>query len=142
MADVYVVLDEPALVNGVEYDAGAVVAMDDALAPTDDFGTELTQDHPTYTAALWTSNNPTVASGHFGIELDTGLSKIGTGAAWNSTSYAPTTFEVADEVAVNSVFATYATATPALSDTMVINDTSDSGNTKVITLTQLKTALA
>ena len=41
------------------------------------------------TAANWTSTNPTLASGEMGFETDTGLFKIGTGAAaWTALSYA------------------------------------------------------
>ena len=41
------------------------------------------------TAANWTSANPTLALGEFGMETDTMLYKIGDGAtAWNSQSYA------------------------------------------------------
>lgn len=40
------------------------------------------------TAAQWTSANPTLASGEFGFETDTGKVKIGTGStAWASLSY-------------------------------------------------------
>jgi hypothetical protein len=40
------------------------------------------------TAAQWTSANPTLASGEFGYESDTGKFKIGNGStAWNSLSY-------------------------------------------------------
>lgn len=38
-------------------------------------------------AATWTSTNPTLDSGEFGFETDTSKLKVGTGAAWNSTSY-------------------------------------------------------
>lgn len=141
MADVYVVLAYPALVDGVEYDAGAVVPMDSDLASA--FGTTKTQVHSDYTAALWASNNPTMTNSQFGIESDTGLSKIGDGAtAWNTLTYAPTTFDVDVPADLSSHFATYASATPALADTIVINDTSDSGNPKIVTLTALKSALA
>ena len=41
------------------------------------------------TAANWTSANPTLALGEFGMETDSMLYKIGDGAtAWNSLSYA------------------------------------------------------
>jgi hypothetical protein len=41
------------------------------------------------TAANWTSANPTLALGEFGMEIDTMLYKIGDGAtAWNSLAYA------------------------------------------------------
>jgi hypothetical protein len=40
------------------------------------------------TAAQWTSANPTLASGEFGYESDTGKFKIGDGStAWNSLGY-------------------------------------------------------
>lgn len=40
------------------------------------------------TAAQWTSANPTLASGEFGYESDTGKVKLGNGStAWNSLSY-------------------------------------------------------
>jgi len=41
------------------------------------------------TAANWTSTNPTLNQGEFGVETDTGLFKIGTGStAWISLGYA------------------------------------------------------
>jgi hypothetical protein len=40
------------------------------------------------TAAQWTSTNPTLASGEWGYETDTGKVKIGNGStAWNSLAY-------------------------------------------------------
>lgn len=40
------------------------------------------------TAAQWTSANPTLASGEWGYESDTGLAKIGDGStAWTSLGY-------------------------------------------------------
>ena len=40
------------------------------------------------TAANWTSNNPTLAAGEFGLETDTSKFRIGNGTtAWNSLSY-------------------------------------------------------
>lgn len=37
------------------------------------------------TAAQWTSENPTLADGEFGVERDTGIVKVGNGStAWNS----------------------------------------------------------
>ncbi len=40
------------------------------------------------TAALWTSANPTLASGELGLETDTGKIKIGDGStAWTSLAY-------------------------------------------------------
>jgi hypothetical protein len=43
------------------------------------------------TAANWTSNNPTLAAGEFGIETDTKKLKTGDGTtAWNSLAYAAT----------------------------------------------------
>lgn len=41
------------------------------------------------TAANWTSSNPTLANGEFGLESDTLKYKIGDGAtAWTSLAYA------------------------------------------------------
>lgn len=40
------------------------------------------------TAATWTSTNPTLLAGEIGFETDTLKVKVGTGSAWNSTSYA------------------------------------------------------
>jgi hypothetical protein len=43
------------------------------------------------TAASWTSANPTLASGEFGYETDTGKAKIGNGSTvWNSLAYSIT----------------------------------------------------
>lgn len=43
------------------------------------------------TAANWTSNNPTLAAGEFGVETDTKKLKTGDGTtAWNSLAYAAT----------------------------------------------------
>lgn len=39
------------------------------------------------TAASWTSGNPTLATGEFGLETDTKRLKLGVGSAWNSTPY-------------------------------------------------------
>lgn len=40
------------------------------------------------TAANWTSTNPTLAAGEFGLETDTLKLKLGNGtAAWNSLAY-------------------------------------------------------
>lgn len=51
------------------------------------------------TAAQWTSANPTLASGEFGYETDTGKAKIGDGStAWTSLGYA-----VGAGVAVGSI---------------------------------------
>lgn len=51
------------------------------------------------TAAQWTSVNPTLASGEFGYETDTGKVKIGNGStAWNSLAYIGT-----GEVTLNGV---------------------------------------
>lgn len=43
--------------------------------------------HKRDTAANWTANNPTLLAGQLGIETDTLKIKVGTGVAWNSTSY-------------------------------------------------------
>ena len=43
------------------------------------------------TAAQWTAKNPVLALGEMGIETDTGLFKVGTGALWNDTTYSTNT---------------------------------------------------
>ena len=140
MAETYVVLDEPALVGGIEYEAGAIVPVDDAIK--DDFGTSLTQDHDGWTAAQWASGNPVMVTNHFGVESDTGLSKLGDNAtAWNTLEYAPTTFDPTVIDDLSTQFSKYATATPVVGDTIVINDTSDSNLPKLVTLTALKTLM-
>jgi hypothetical protein len=40
------------------------------------------------TSANWTSNNPILAQGELGLELDTGKTKMGDGTTvWNSLGY-------------------------------------------------------
>ena len=40
------------------------------------------------TATNWTTENPTLGKGEFGVEIDTGKLKIGDGVtAWNSLAY-------------------------------------------------------
>lgn len=49
------------------------------------------------TAAAWTAENPVLESGEFGLETDTGKTKIGNGAtAWNSLSYNYVTYAQID----------------------------------------------
>ena len=51
------------------------------------FGSVVVQ-HKTGTAAQWTSVNPTLAKGEFGIEIDTNLIKVGDGVTtWKNLSY-------------------------------------------------------
>lgn len=134
MADVYVVLTSPALVGGTEYDTGAVVPVDSSLA--DDFGTSKTQVHADYTAALWTSNNPTMTNSQFGIESDTGLSKIGDGStAWADLEYAPTVFAPVSYPDVSTDFTRYAPADTLTGDeTLII---SQGGSPVVTSLTDV-----
>lgn len=140
MAEEYVVLSDPAFVGGVEYDAGAIVAIDDTIS--DEFGTPLTQDHVGWTAAEWTVGNPTMSANHFGVESDTGLSKLGNGSDdWNTLDYAPTTFTPDETPDLSSDFSRYATVTPTTSDTIAINDASDSDLPKLVTLSALKTLM-
>jgi len=52
------------------------------------------------TAAEWTAVNPTLASGEFGYETDTGKFKVGDGStAWSSLSY----FSASRELALNDL---------------------------------------
>lgn len=63
------------------------------------------------TAADWTSNNPTLASGEFGIETDTGQMKVGDGAtAWTSLNYFST--PAADASDTNTGTSTSLAVTP------------------------------
>lgn len=58
------------------------------------------------TAANWTTNNPTLLVGEMCHETDTGKFKVGTGAAWTSTSYAntqTTSLAVTNDATVNGV---------------------------------------
>jgi len=59
------------------------------------------------TAANWTSADPTLESGEFGYETDTGLLKIGDGStAWTSLGYWPTialVLDVGDETTALTV---------------------------------------
>jgi len=49
------------------------------------------------TAAAWTSENPTLEAGEFGLETDTGKTKIGNGAtAWTSLTYNYVTYAQVD----------------------------------------------
>jgi hypothetical protein len=45
-------------------------------------------------AASWTSVNPILDLGEFGLESDTNKLKIGTGVAWNSTDYLSETYQL------------------------------------------------
>lgn len=55
-------------------------------------------------AANWTSANPTLASGEFGYETDTGKFKIGNGAtAWNSLGYLPNAADLSGKVDVSAL---------------------------------------
>jgi len=56
------------------------------------------------TASQWTSTNPTLASGEFGYETDTGKFKIGNGStAWASLSYATLTSSDIPELSQDAV---------------------------------------
>lgn len=44
--------------------------------------------HPSFTAAVWTANNPLLQRGEFGSEIDTGKLKVGDGVTyWNDLGY-------------------------------------------------------
>jgi hypothetical protein len=77
------------------------------------------------TAANWTSNDPTLASGEIGVETDTLKFKIGDGTtAWTSLGYASVPVSDFDEAAqdaigamiadTNSIDITYTDGTPEL----------------------------
>lgn len=55
------------------------------------------------TAASWTSENPTLEAGEFGLETDTGKTKIGNGStAWTSLSYNYVTYAQIDVAGATS----------------------------------------
>lgn len=70
------------------------------------------------TAANWTSANPTLAAGEFGLETDTGKLKIGTGStAWSSLPYVgltPTEVSTAVSTAISNLI----DAAPGALDTL------------------------
>ena len=65
------------------------------------------------TAAQWTSTNPTLAAGEWGLETDTLKTKIGNGStAWNSLAYATGSVAVGNITGLGSGVSTFL-ATPS-----------------------------
>jgi hypothetical protein len=84
------------------------------------------------TAAQWTSANPTLASGEWGYETDTGKVKIGNGStAWNSASYIGagdvtlTGTQTLTNKTLTAPIITLATSAQTASYTLVLTDQSD-----------------
>jgi hypothetical protein len=84
------------------------------------------------TAAQWTSANPTLASGEWGFETDTGKVKIGDGSTvWNSLSYfgagevTLTGTQTLTNKTLTAPIITLATNAQAASYTLVLTDQSD-----------------
>ena len=84
------------------------------------------------TAAQWTSANPTLASGEWGFETDTGKVKIGDGStAWNSEPYIGggdvtlTGVQTLTNKTLTAPIITIATNAQAASYTLVLTDQSD-----------------
>ena len=82
------------------------------------------------TAANWTSNDPTLASGELGYESDTGQMKIGDGStAWTSLGYTGVTSSYVDN-AVNNLVDTAPDALNTLNElAAALNDDADFSNT-------------
>jgi hypothetical protein len=84
------------------------------------------------TASQWTSTNPTLASGEWGYETDTGKVKIGDGAtAWTSLAYIGggdvtlTGTQTLTNKTLTAPIITIATNAQAASYTLVLTDQSD-----------------
>jgi hypothetical protein len=84
------------------------------------------------TASQWTSANPTLASGEWGFETDTGKVKIGDGTtAWNSEPYIGagdvtlTGTQTLTNKTLTAPIITIATNAQAASYTLVLTDQSD-----------------
>jgi hypothetical protein len=84
------------------------------------------------TASQWTSTNPTLASGEWGFETDTGKVKIGDGAtAWASLAYIGagdvtlTGTQTLTNKTLTAPIITIATNAQAASYTLVLTDQSD-----------------
>jgi hypothetical protein len=79
------------------------------------------------TASQWTSANPTLASGEFGLETDTDKVKLGDGeTAWTSLAYfQPISFDGLSDVTltspVNGSFVKYNSETSSWEDSVVID---------------------
>lgn len=60
------------------------------------------------TASQWTSTNPTLAAGEWGLETDTLKTKIGDGStAWNSLAYATGTISISNVTGLGTGVATF-----------------------------------
>ena len=81
------------------------------------------------TASQWTSANPTLASGEWGFETDTGKTKIGDGTtAWASLAYATGSIAVGNITGLGSGVATWL-ATPTSANLIsVVSDETGSGS--------------
>jgi len=83
------------------------------------------------TAAGWTSANPTLLSGEFGVETDTNKVKIGDGStAWNSLAYIPgfsvsaypiATADIANDAVTSAKLATGSVGADAISNGSITN---------------------
>lgn len=80
------------------------------------------------TAAQWTSANPTLAAGEWGLETDTLKTKIGNGStAWNSLAYATGSVAIGNVTGLGSGVATFL-ATPSSSNlAAAVTDETGSG---------------
>jgi hypothetical protein len=80
------------------------------------------------TASQWTSANPTLASGEWGLETDTLKTKIGNGStAWNSLAYATGSVSISNVTGLGTGVATFL-ATPSSSNlASAVTDETGSG---------------
>lgn len=80
------------------------------------------------TASQWTSANPTLAAGEWGLETDTLKTKIGDGAtAWNSLAYATGSVSISNVTGLGTGVATFL-ATPSSSNlATAVSDETGSG---------------
>jgi len=80
------------------------------------------------TAAQWTSTNPTLAAGEWGLETDTLKTKIGNGSTlWNSLAYATGSVAIGNVTGLGSGVATFL-ATPSSSNlAAAVTDETGSG---------------
>lgn len=93
------------------------------------------------TAANWTSNNPTLATGEMGVETDTGQFKVGNGStAWNSLAYGgllgptgPTGATGAASTVTGPTGATGATGPTGAAGTFSATQTVENGSTRALT---------
>ena len=80
------------------------------------------------TASQWTSANPTLASGEWGLETDTLKTKIGNGStAWNSLAYATGSISISNVTGLGTGVATWLATPSAANLAAAVTDETGSG---------------